>query len=491
MIYFLIIAFILAIRIYLLKKASLTAVDQWYWLKYKEAVKSQKRIPAELKEYILEVKQWYPPFFGWFLSKVDFNTILITQILSFLRLLIIVAFGLYLGVDSFILFLGVVVYLTAPILVYYDNQINSRIFGALILDLVIISYYFYFLGNSYFLIPIFLLTLLLLFTHKMTHQLYIFLILGMSVFYKDFIPILIYLLATFFAFSFGYKNYLKAHIEIVKFWHRNRYKLGAHQFYESSLYGKKNFVYKNRIHGNSLKLWIKKIALIIGLFPFMIFLVFNLKFNFFGLIVFLTILFIFLTMFLPFLYCIGMGTLYAYNLVSFSAFYLFSIQIEFSLFNEILLGVVFSLTFFSIFKFYKGLLEKEKVKDDNLEEALNFLKNSNIDRVLVIPFQLPDEVAYKTNKKVFWGGHGYGFLWLEPYFPVFNEKVEKAISDWNLGGVFLQKFYWPEFFKEVDMTFFNKEFENEKYIILSVKNWKNRDKIPTWALKKYKDIFDV
>lgn len=145
------------------------------------------------------------------------------------------------------------------------------------------------------------------------------------------------------------------------------------------------------------------------------------------------------------------------------------------------------MTIISIYKFYRGL--KNESKNEDFSNALNFFKNSTLDRVMVIPFQLPDEIAYKTSKKVFWGGHGYGFLLLELYFPVFNQKVEKAIEDWNLGAIFLQKDYWPDFFQKVDMSIFNIVFENKQYVILEVKNWKDKDKIPNWAIDKYPDLF--
>lgn len=496
--YLIFLLLILVIKFFLLKKSSSIAVDQWYWLKYRDAVKTQKTCPPELFEYILEIKQWYPPIFGWLLSKLSDSffkySYLITQVLSLFRILImIILFFILQSQSSFVLFLAILVYLTAPILVYYDNQINSRIFGAIILDILIVLFFLYFeYSNYYILIPIFALTVLLLFTHKMSHQLYLFLLIGLSIYYENIIPIAIYVLATIFSLIFfDYKNYLKHHIEIVKFWHRNRYKLGAHQFYESSIYGKDGFRYKNRMHGKDIELWIKKLALIIGMFPFVIFILFNFKLNFFGLVVLLTLLFIILTSFIPFLYCLGMGNLYTYNLVTFSSYYLiFNNAIDYTQpINVLLLILVFLLTMLSIYKYYKGLVNKSKLKDRKLDEAIEFLQKSDFDRILVIPFQLPDEVAYKTGKKVFWGGHGYGFLWLESYFPVFNERIEMAIKDWNLGGVFLQKSYWPEFFEKVNLSLLNKEFENSEYIIFSVKKWKNIDKIPDWAIKHYPDIF--
>lgn len=487
--------FILIIKFILLKKASSSAVDQYYWLKYRNAVKIQKTCPPNLPEYILEVKQWYPPFFGWFLSKIP-NYIfkyshLLTQLLSIFRLSLILIITYLLNIElSFSVYLAIVIYLTAPILVYYDNQINSRIFGAILVDILVLLFFGYFeYGLYYLVIPIFIFTTILLFTHKMSHQLYLFLLTGISIFYMSIIPIAIYMLSNIFAILFfSYKNYLKHHIEIIKFWHRNRYKLGAHQFYESDIYGNDDFVYNNRLHGNGIKSFIKKLSLIVGMFPFTIFIVFNFEFNFFGLVIFMTLLFIFLTSFIDKFLCLGSGNLYTYNLVTFMSFYLILTDIDFSSFNNrILLILVFIMTAGSIYKFYTGL--KVKSKDYNFDDIIEFIKQSNLDRIMIIPFQLPDEVAYKTNKKVFWGGHGYGFLWLEPYFPVFNTKIEDAIKDWNLGAIFLKKNYFNEFLEKVDKNLFEIAFENERYIILSVKNWKDEDRIPQWAIEKYPDIF--
>lgn len=495
MIYIFILVFIIFIRLYILKKAKSIAVDQWYWLKYRDAAKKQKKCPPELPGYILETKQWYPPFFGWFISKLPDSVFkhsgFLTQLLSFVRLMLIVGFTYILNIEfSISLFLAMVVYLTAPILIYYDNQINSRIFGAIILDILILLFFGYFeYGLVYLLVPILLLTMLLLFTHKMSHQLYLSLLFGLSFFYLSFVPILVYLTANITALLFfKYKNYLKHHIEIVKFWHRNRYKLGAHQFYESNIYGKKDFVYVNRLHGNGSKSVIKKLSLIVGMLPFALFVIFNFEMNFFGLMFFMTMLFILLTSFVDRFLCLGSGNLYTYNLVTIVSFYIIYSDIDvMSLSNQSLILILSLMTIASVFKFYIGL--KNKSRDENFDSAVKFLKKSDLDRVMVIPYQQPDEVAYKTSKKVFWGGHGYGFLWLEPYFPVMNEKFEKAIDDWNLGAVFLQKDYWKEFFEKVDMTVFNIAFENEKYMLLEVKNWKDEDKIPQWAIEKYPDIF--
>jgi hypothetical protein len=483
------------IKFFLLKKASIGAVDQWYWLKYKDAVKVQKKCPPDLPNYLLEIKQWYPPVFGWFLSQIPNElfkyTTPLTQFLSLFRLSFIILLAYSTNQEnSLSLWLATVIYLTAPVLIYYDNQINSRIFGAILVDILILLFLGYFeYGLSYLLFPILLITLLLLFTHKMSHQLYLFLLFGLSLYYFSIIPILIYIVSNIVAiYLFGYRKYLKHHIEIVKFWHRHRYKLGAHQFYESKIYGRKDFVYSNRLHGDGIKSFFKKSYLMIGMLPFSIFILFNFQLNFFTIIILATILFILLTSFVDSFLCLGAGSLYNYNLVTFIGFYLVYVDIDYgNRVNQLLLLIVSIMTIVSIYKFYRGL--KSKKEDEEFNEALNYLKKSDLDRVMVIPFQLPDEVTYKINKKVFWGGHGYGFLWLEPYFPVFNSKIESTIDDWNLGAIFLKKDYFPEFFESVDMSLYDIDFENDEYIIFSVKEWENREKIPQWAIEKYPDIF--
>ena len=222
MIYIFILIIILFIRYYLLKTATAVAVDQWFCLNYRDGVIQQKKCPPKLPQYLLDVKQWYPPLFGYFLSIVP-NTLfkkinIITQVLSLVRLSIIgfLAFMLH-DSFSFEVFISILIYITAPILVYYDNQINSRVFGAIVLDVIIILFWFYFEYNLIILyIPIIIFTIILLFTHKMSHQLYLFIILGLSIYFSSVLPVLSYFFANLIAFIFcDYSKYFKAHLEIV------------------------------------------------------------------------------------------------------------------------------------------------------------------------------------------------------------------------------------------------------------------------------------
>lgn len=94
---------ILFFRVILLKKAQSKAVDQWYWLKYRDAVRAQKTCPPNLPEYLLEIKQWYPPFFGYFLAILPNNifkySIFLIQLISFFRLTLIIGFAYFLNMQ--------------------------------------------------------------------------------------------------------------------------------------------------------------------------------------------------------------------------------------------------------------------------------------------------------------------------------------------------------------------------------------------------------
>jgi len=478
----------------MLRKASRTAVDQWYWLRYRDVVRDLKVFPPHLPEYILDVAHWYPPFFGWLLSKVPDKLFthpsFTTQFLSLCRISIIIALVCFLNTEAQLaVYLSILVYITAPILVYYDNQINSRILGAIIVDLLIVLWFGYFDYGFYIsIIPIVILTTLLLFTHKMSQQLYVFLLLGLSIYYTDFVPAATLTVSVIIAILFfNYKMYFKPHIEIIKFWHRNKYKLGAHQFYESKIYASENFVYPNRLHGGGIKAFVKKAVLIIGMLPAMLFIAFNYEMNYFGIIIAITTLFILLTSFVPCFYCLGSGNLYTYNLVTFISFYFLITTVNYSsLFNQVLMAVVIVMTATSVLKYYAGI--KAKANKGCIDEALDFLKASSLNRILVLPFQLPDEVAYKSSKSVFWGCHGYGFLLAEPYYPIFNRKIEDVISDWNLGAIFLRKDYFVEFIERVDMAKLYITFENEEYVVYAVNGWSDGEVTPQWAIEQYPDL---
>lgn len=491
---FSILGLLIVLRVYVLLKTNKFSVDQNYWLLYRQKSIEQNNVPPVIDNYILELRQWYPPLFGYFISKIPkrimLNPLTVIIALNLFRFCIVgLLFGFNINnITTEKILLCSLTFFSAPILTYYETQINSRIFGAIILDIIICLWLLYFQSyNNSYLIIISICSLPVLFSHKMTVQLYCSIILGLSLYNFSFYPIIIFFSTIIFSFVFlGYKKYAIAHIEIIKFWYRNKYKLGAHQFYESDIYGDKKYVYKNRVHGAGLKTIFKKIVLICGMFPFLIFWIFNFEWNSSSVVLISTLLMVILTMFVPFFYSIGYGLLYLYNFVNFLVFYIVLSQIDLS-FNSLFVffgGLL--LSFVSIIVFYKR--RSKNTTNKYLIETIDFLRGSKVDRLLIIPFQLPDEIAYKTGKKVFWGGHGLGFLWLENYFPVFKKPIELAILEWNLGGVVLDKQYWIEFLNQVDTSKLDKVYENTNYIVFEVKGWQDKKVVPAWAKSLYPNL---
>lgn len=74
-------------------------------------------------------------------------------------------------------------------------------------------------------------------------------------------------------------------------------------------------------------------------------------------------------------------------------------------------------------------LNKRAAVGDDLKEVLDYLKLLPNEGVFCIPFLPSDGAAFWTRKKVFWGGHSYGFrTLLKPYFPIMREQIRETLK---------------------------------------------------------------
>ena len=68
--------------------------------------------------------------------------------------------------------------------------------------------------------------------------------------------------------------------------------------------------------------------------------------------------------------------------------------------------------------------------DPNLEQILKSIKDGGLTRIMTLPVQLCDLVAYKTRKPVYWGTHSDSFdLRLEALFPVLQHPLTHYADD--------------------------------------------------------------
>lgn len=76
---------------------------------------------------------------------------------------------------------------------------------------------------------------------------------------------------------------------------------------------------------------------------------------------------------------------------------------------------------------------------DDLEPVFRVLAGGEPKRIMCLPLQLADSVAWHARQPVLWGTHGYGFRNAEPIFPVFQKPVEFFLETYALTHLLLDE----------------------------------------------------
>lgn len=439
--------------------SSKNSVDQYYWLIIANAFKKQKTLPITIDNFLLEENaQAYPPFFGFLIGRIiprKFQK----QLMEFIEFLEVVLLGTFLwliGVDTFNIALSMCFFLSAPILITYNSQLTPRIFGDLFLLIVLITqvlahdYAGSWILIAFFLVVSALFTALLIATHKMAFQLYLFmipiwclLVTGWHVLLTLLVGAILFILIVGKSFAV---YQMKAHLDILQFWYKNCEKLGAHQFQNSPLYGSANMDGRNVLHLEGFKGYLKYFRLIISyspigiLFPICSFIEKSWPpdwvMGWFFLIYLLTIL----TLFIPKLRFLGGGHLYLFFVIPPSAIYLSFIPLTSQTLLILLIGS--GLLGFSLFKAYELAKSRNIEKESGFNEMVEFLSSLETKNVAVFPLQSADELAFKTEHKILWGGHGSGFKKLEGFFPILTIPLKEVFDSYKINVVAWNGDYW-------------------------------------------------
>jgi hypothetical protein len=253
-----------------------------------------------------------------------------------------------------------------------------------------------------------------------------------------------------------YIKMMKAHWDIVSFWHENIKYLGSHQYYESALYRKDGFISTAFHHGG----WRHQTRKLFSLYKYNAFILLlpvlayhaihhpqgkleNYLWVWLGLVCLWTLL----TTFVPYFLALGGGHYYIYQ-TFFPLFVLTGLSIKsMSVSLQGWLFVAWGIGFvYSVVKWERYCRsvpgQKTSTVGNDLKEVLDFLKTLTKDGVYCIPFTLPDVTAYWTRKKVFWGGHSYGFhSLLKPYFPIIREDVNETLKKKSLNYLLFWRGY--------------------------------------------------
>ena len=227
-------------------------VDHWYWLLCIEEVKKSRRIPPRLPYFMLEMdEQWYPPLYSIIMSLLPMKVLKekggqIAQAMDLLNGMLIFISVLWVSDNPMMASLSGFSYMVAFLPLTYNNQLQPRGIANFILTLAVLGVWGYVhSGNWVFWGGVLVLSVGLLFLHKMTVQMWVVYVLGLSLWARDWTVLMLLPASVFVAMLISkgfYLKVLKAHWDIVTFWHENIRNLGSHQYYESPRYRVEHFI---------------------------------------------------------------------------------------------------------------------------------------------------------------------------------------------------------------------------------------------------------
>jgi len=453
-------------------------VDHYFWKTYIKTYQDSKKYPPILPQYLLDEEQWYPPLFPIILAHVPqalFDNIsrILSIIMDLLRLvLLLYVVWLLTNGDVLKLFISGLAYATTPILVSYNTQLNPRTFGAFFLDaLVLITIYGFEIHQSIILIvPIILLSVLILLTHKMTTQLLWFLLIGAFLITQKvlFLGLIIISILIALLLSKGfYWKVLKAHWDIVSFWTRNWMYMGANPLLQSPIYGQTS-IPTNNVYQKGLINQLKRLSSIfLGAYCPCIIVTIPILFMSradgieINIITWFMLILVFsvLTIVIPVFRGLGFGNLYLYN-AAFPNAILLGYNIDWT--NQIvviLICIGLILNILQIIRSYKLLTKHNGIY---LPDAMiDLIKGMEEGAWLCYPMQLCEHIAARANQKVLWGGHGFGLKTLEKVFPIVTERFEILIQEYNLKYILLHSSYfstWESISVESKLIFSNDDY---------------------------------
>ncbi len=448
-------------------------VDHWFWKAYIETYRKTGEFPPKLPQFLLDEEQWYPPLFPLLAAYLpprifDQYGHVVAVAIDLVRMILMMGATVGLTGDPWAGVVAGMVYAATPILITYNMQLNPRGLGALGLDLIVLGW----LGTGYFGMSRWLLVLvaffagLVLLTHKMTTQLFWFLCLIGGILTWDWRPLAFIpgaaLVALIISRGF-YLKVLRAHWDILSFWNRNWPWLTAHPILESPIYGRKSEEGRTGYFAGGVSGFLKRIAFLGGFNPWgwgvlgclaAILLVqpeglFDTGVKALGAWLTGTLLFVVLTTFLPFMRFLGNGYLYVYNAGVPAAMLvgLFWSGGQLLPIMKWFLGGAGLASLVVYLQFLRTMRSSKTLKvDDDLQAAIDWLKEQPDGIVLCYPIHWHDLVAYKTGKAVLFGGHGYGFQRLQPFFPRLMEPIRKIIEQHRVRYLLSYEGYLPDSF---------------------------------------------
>lgn len=311
-------------------------------------------------------------------------------------------------------------------------------------------------GSSWLLLLIVLLSGLILLTHKMTTQIFWFLCLGGAVITFDwrFLALIPLSIMSALILSRGfYWKVLKAHGEIVAFWHRNWPFMGANPLKESPIYGLPGYVSPTKRFKPGMVNALRRLVVLAGHSPWAVGAL--LVLGFMGMIggisrplevftavwLILSVLLAFLTISIRWMRGIGLGNLYLFN-AAFPAALMLAWFTQHHEHSGILGPMLILFLMPNIYSLYRFIIVMKSHPGLKLpEEIIRGIEEYHDGTWITYPYDLCEHIAYLANKSVLWGAHGYGFERLEEIFPVLRVDFPFLKQKYDLKYILIHETY--------------------------------------------------
>ena len=288
-------------------------------------------------------------------------------------------------------------------------------------------------------------------THKMTTQLLLFLWpfwpFAFGNWYVLFVPPLgIALAALLTGYIFARMQWL-AHADIVSFWHRHRDELGAHAFEHSPVYGDPSRRGESAFHRSGWRGVVSHAVLAFSYGPLVWLLPSTLLFASWppAWILLWTLgpaLLALVTLYVPWLRCLGGGHFYMFNAIAPAALWWGMILPSGDSLTLALFALGGALTLVSLAGGYRRRVGIISRRDQDFEDALAATSSMPPGRIAVFPLTAAEEVAFRSPHAVLWGAHSLGFRRLEPVFPTLKIPLRMVVSNFACNLVLFDTRYW-------------------------------------------------
>jgi hypothetical protein len=449
-------------------------VDTWYYLASAEAIRSQKRLPIRLPQYLLhEQTESYPAVFPLFLALLPQAWLqsyfwLLSPIIDAVHLLLLYLLAFRLTDSVLAAGTAGLIYAVTPQLISETRNLNGRAFASLLQTvtmLVLLRSVIPSLGpsatltgpNDYGLWAVGVLLIAVLYnTHTSTTIAFLVSVATLSVVFGERRLLLAGIagLPVAVLISGGYYlRVLRNHVYAARFWIRNVQFTRAHQVEDSPLLASPQRGGARVTSRGLYRSWLSLGIRVIGENPFILpMLITPIPDNIWAAHMYWWAVAILawslLTTFGGPLRILGPGFHYMKTSVFPTAYALsVTVNIQEGAISWVGLALLISViaSFAALAYFYRVMARRETEHTaqtpPDLAEAAAFLRRLPGQRVLVLPTMYADFVAYAARKAVVWGGHSGNLDKFEEFYPVLRKPIDYFVRRYAIDYIVIDEAY--------------------------------------------------